>query len=205
MSKKICIIGYGGHSFVVCDIFEKCGTPVHSYFDKEEKLFNPYNLKYFGNDKSIRNIAIKDFDFFPSIGSNYIRKKSYEMILNSGGMFINAIHPSAVISKYSLFGLGTMIAAGVVINPFVKIGNGVICNTSCSIDHEVIIGDFSHICPGVVLCGNVIVGESSFLGAGTIVKQGVRIGRNTIVGAGSLVIHDIAEGMTVYGVPAKPV
>src|SRR4030095_339622 len=87
---------------------------------------------------------------------------------------INAIHPSAVISASVKMGDGVMVAANATLNPLVEIGQGVICNTSSSIDHECVIGDFSHIAPGAVLCGNVMVGRGSFVGANSVIKQGVR-------------------------------
>ena len=96
-----------------------------------------------------------------------------------------------------------MFAPRVVINPLVKIGNGVICNTACVIEHECIINDYVHIAPGAILCGNVTVGEGSFIGAGAVVKQGVTIGKNVIVGAGTVVIKDIVDNTKVIGNPQR--
>ena len=46
------LIGYSGHSYVVHAIFDAQGKKVLGYFDKEEKKYNPYNLKYFGKESS---------------------------------------------------------------------------------------------------------------------------------------------------------
>jgi acyl-[acyl carrier protein]--UDP-N-acetylglucosamine O-acyltransferase len=82
---------------------------------------------------------------------------------------------------------GIMIAANATLNPLVELGRGVICNTSTSIDHECIIGDFCHIAPGAVLCGNVTVGRSTFIGANAVIRQGIHIGNNVMIGAGTVV------------------
>jgi acetyltransferase-like isoleucine patch superfamily enzyme len=84
-----------------------------------------------------------------------------------------------------------------------KIGNGVICNTSSVVEHECFLGNFSHLAPGAILCGNVQVGENSFIGAGSVVRPGIRIGRNVIIGAGSVVVKDIPDFGKVAGNPAR--
>ncbi|HPN57619.1 MAG TPA: DapH/DapD/GlmU-related protein, partial [Chitinophagaceae bacterium] len=71
------------------------------------------------------------------------------------------------------------------------------------IDHECIIGDFTHIAPGAVLCGNVKVGRNTFIGANSVIRQGIIIGDNVTIGAGTVVVKDVPDGATVVGNPAK--
>ena len=96
-----------------------------------------------------------------------------------------------------------MIAAHVVINPLAEVGTGVICNTGCIIEHECIVGDFAHIGPGAVLCGNVKIGAGTFVGANAVIKQGITIGKNAMIGAGAIVVKDVADNITVMGIAAK--
>jgi serine O-acetyltransferase len=49
------------------------------------------------------------------------------------------------------------------------------------------------------------IGDEVFIGAGARVLGGIKIGNNAVIGANAVVIHDVAEHMTVVGIPAKAV
>ena len=202
LKKPVAIVGYSGHAFVIIDILLSAGRLVTAYCDQEAKEFNPYHLEYLGKESDVIN-KLKKFDFFACVGHNGIQEKIHTNLCQYLGNPINAIHPSAVISSSVKMGDGIMIAANATLNPLVEIGRGVICNTSTSIDHECIIGDFTHIAPGAVLCGNVKVGRNTFIGANSVIRQGIIIGDNVTIGAGTVVVKDIPDGATVVGNPAK--
>lgn len=199
------VIGYSGHSFVVCGILLAAGKEPSGYCDQEEKANNPFGLTYYGKESSAEGMEqIKKNGFFIAIGDNGIRKKIYDQLAVQQYYPSNAVHPSAIIDASAVVDeRGIMIAAGVLINPLAKIGNGAICNTGCVIEHECEVGEFAHIGPGAVLCGNVKVGSQTFIGAGAVIRQGIKIGNNAMVGAGSVVVRDVPDGTTVVGVPAK--
>ena len=202
IKKPVAIVGYSGHAYVIIDIFLNAGRLVTAYCDSDEKSMNPYHLTYLGNESEVIS-KLKKFDYFACVGHNGIREKIHTNLSQFLGSPINAIHPSAVISASVKMGDGVMIAANSTLNPLVEIGKGVICNTSTSIDHECIIGDFTHIAPGAVLCGNVSVGRSTFIGANSVIRQGITIGNNVIIGAGTVVVKDIPDNSTVIGNPAR--
>ena len=197
------LIGYSGHAFVIYGILRSIGKEVTGYCDSSEKSFNPFKLPYLGNEQ-VAITTLKANSFFIAIGDNAIREKVF-MKLSAQNLFPqNAIHASSVVDDSVMISQhGVMIAANATINPLVKIGAGVICNTSCSIDHECVLEDFVHIGPGAVLCGNVKVGSKSFIGANAVVRQGITIGSNAMIGAGAVVVKDVPDNTTVIGVPAK--
>jgi sugar O-acyltransferase (sialic acid O-acetyltransferase NeuD family) len=202
LKKPVAIVGYSGHAYVIIDILLNSGRLVTHYCDNEAKEFNPYHLNYLGKEGDVIG-RLKEFDFFACVAHNGIREKIHTNLASILGNPINAIHPSAIISPSVKMGDGIMIAANATLNPLVQLGRGVICNTSTSIDHECVIGDFCHIAPGVVLCGNVKVGKGSFIGANSVVRQGITIGNNVTIGAGTVIVKDIPDGVTVVGNPAR--
>ncbi|MNR34560.1 putative acetyltransferase EpsM [compost metagenome] len=119
-------------------------------------------------------------------------------------MLVGLIHPAAVVSRYASVDLGSVIMAGVQVNAGAQIGLGCILNTGCSVDHDCQLASAVHISPGAHLAGSVQVDEESWVGIGACVRQLVRIGRRVVVGAGAAVVTDVADDVTVVGVPARP-
>jgi len=202
LKKPVAVVGYSGHSYVIIDILLSAGRIVTAYCDAEKKERNPYHLAYLGKESESIPV-LKSFDYFIGVGHNGIRKKIFNQLVDQLGNPVNAIHPSAVISASVEMNHGIMISANATINPLVILGRGVICNTSCSIDHECIIEDFAHIAPNAVLCGNVRIGAGTFVGANAVIKQGVTVGRNVMIGAGTVIIKDVPDNTTVVGNPQR--
>ena len=138
-NKKLKIIGYSGHSFVCLEGAKSMGLDTSGYYETEEKLSNPYKLKYLGNED---NIEIDD-QLFVSIGDNRIREKIFKKIIKNNSLDLIIIHEKSIISNSVVIQKQTFINAGAIINSQVIIGKGCIVNTGAIIDHECEIGDFS--------------------------------------------------------------
>ncbi|OSZ80887.1 hypothetical protein CAP36_06510 [Chitinophagaceae bacterium IBVUCB2] len=205
MKKPIAIIGYSGHAHTGVDILIASGYTVEAYCDNEAKELNPFNLTYLGseNDPAVQE-KLKYYDYFIGVGNNNpLRRKIYEAVAPILGEPVNAIHPSAVLSPSVKLKHGHFISANVSINALTELGMTAVCNTGSVIEHGCIIGDFTFIAPGAVLCGDVTIGENTFVGANSVIKQGVKVGKNVTIGAGTVIIKDIPDGATVVGNPAR--
>jgi len=117
------------------------------------------------------------------------------------------VHPSVLHSERVEFGDGTVVCAGAIVTTNIRIGRHVHINIGCTVSHDVILGDFSTLSPGVHISGHVHVEDDVFLGTGASVINGTAgkplvIERGAIVAAGACVTRPVQPGTMVAGVPA---
>lgn len=193
MTKKLAIIGAGGHGKVVGEIALLNQFDTIDFFDDQKNKTKKFPFKIVGNIDLLKN-NLKNYDnFFVAIGDN---KKRYDQIswLKKGkNNIVSLIHPKSTVSKFSFVESGSCIMANAVINPGTFIKEGVIINTSSSIDHDCLIEDYAHISPNCSLSGNVNVGKFTHIGTGSSVHPGINIGKNVKVGIGSKIYKNIED------------
>ncbi len=197
MSKKIAIIGAGGHGKVVGEIALLNQYQTIDFFD--DRVSEIKNFPFTVIDTlDFLNEHLEDYDaFFVAIGDNQTRSDKIEWLKKYKMNIVNLIHPKSTISKFSSLGIGTCVMANAAVNPGTLIKEGVIINTSTSVDHDCVIEDFAHISPNCSLSGSVRVGKFTHLGTGTSVHPGIHIGNNVKTAVGSRVFKDILDD-TIY-------
>lgn len=202
--KKTIIVGYSGHGLVVADTAILSGYNLVGYCDLEEKINNPFGIKFFGNEKNLESKYFgNNFQFIIGIGDNKIRTKIFKFLSDRSANIISIIHPKASVSNKSKVNSGTFISSNVSVNTMSEIGLNCILNTGSIIEHDCIISDNVHVGPSAVVLGNVQIGDGSFIGSGSIIKEGLIVGKNVIIGAGSIVLKNIPDNSLSYGRPSK--
>jgi UDP-perosamine 4-acetyltransferase len=200
------IIGAGGHAKVILDMLhDRAEFTCAGCVDPDPQSASLLKVPGLGDDGALAKILSSGIRHaFVAIGSNRVRAERQQQVRALGFTIINAISRYAVISPRATLGAGVAIMPGAVINVDTVIEDGAIINTGATVDHDCRIGAFAHVAPGTHLAGNVTVGNGAFLGVGTSVIPRRVIGAWSMVGAGSAVVHDIPEGITAVGVPARP-
>lgn len=204
MTRRLGIIGAGGHGKVAAETALRCGWEEVIFFDGLASS-GPYEISHWSVVGEPASAVDERCDgYFVAIGNAAHRKTWCEWLLSHDLPLVSLLDPSAVVSQFARVGEGVLVVAGAVVNVDTLIERGAIINTRASVDHDCVIGEYSHVCPGAALGGEVRVGESSWLGIGCQVRQCTSIGRSVTVGAGATVVCDIADGLTVVGTPARP-
>jgi sugar O-acyltransferase (sialic acid O-acetyltransferase NeuD family) len=204
LDKKVILIGYSGHAYVVAETALENGFDIIGYSDKDKASSDPYGVPYLGFEKEDNFVGWEmEVSFVLGIGDNKLRQNIANLFETKGKTVETIIHKTAHISKNALIGSGSFINKKVVVNALAVVGKNVILNTGCIVEHECVLADAVHIAPGAVLAGNVKIGERTFVGANAVIKQGVVVGKDVVIGAGSVVITNIPDGKKVVGNPSR--
>ena len=126
------------------------------------------------------------------------------------------LEAGADVGPFSHLRPGSYIGRGSHVGNFVEIKES-------SLGREVKAGHFSYIGDATVGDGvnigagavtanfdgddkqHTAIEEGAFVGSDTVLVAPVRVGKGARTGAGAVVTHDVADGETVVGVPARPI
>lgn len=142
-----------------------------------------------------------------ALGNCLSRRQATQKCADLGHISATLIHPNAIISPWTKIGIGTSIAAGVIITTNVTIGDHAQINIGCTVSHDVILGNFSTLSPGVRIAGHVLIEDDVFIGINACIINGspgkpLLIGNGATIAAGACVTKPVAPRSVVAGVPA---
>lgn len=204
MSGTLAILGAGGHGRVVADVALSAGWVDVVFFDDAwPRLTSNRAFPVLGDTAALLAAADQFRELAVAIGDNQTRLFHCEKFMTAGFTLPVIVHARGYVASDAELGPGTVVCAGAVVQPGCSVGVAGIVNTSATLDHDCVLADAVHICPGAHLAGAATVGTRTWIGLGACVNQGLTIGQNVIVGAGAAVISDVADGLTVVGNPAR--
>lgn len=187
--EDIILVGFGGHAKSVADCIER--NKMYRIIGYTEPAEVESRYPYLGTDevlkyyfsKGIRNVVICQ----GYLGHGKLRQKLYKYVKDIGYTLPVITDPSSIISNTATIGEGTFIGKCAIVNAEARIGKMAIINTMSLVEHECVVGDFSHVAVAAVLCGRVEIGEAVFIGANATVIQCKEIPEGKIIPAGMVI------------------
>jgi sugar O-acyltransferase (sialic acid O-acetyltransferase NeuD family) len=213
-STDIAIYGASGFGREVAWLVESCNEN-----DARFKVVCFIDDDISKHGKVLNNIpvmALQDaYEQFPhasvvsGIGDPQIRECLMNQAEQIGFKFETLVHPRTEKSTWVEIGLGTVICAGNILTTNIVLGQHVQINLDCTLGHDVILHDYATLAPGVHVSGCVHIGKRAYIGTGAVIINGtlvspIVIGDDAVVGAGACVTKSVDPGLTVVGIPAKP-
>jgi len=194
---KILIVGSGGHAKACIDLIESEGrfeiVGIVGLPEEVGSKILQYEVVY--SDDDLHKLAKQNACIgVGQVGDASTRKRLYHHLKNLGFQMPSIQAPSSYVSKHAYVGEGTLIFQGAVVGVNSRIGCNAIINTKAQVEHDVVVGDHTHISTGVILNGGVKVGDQTFIGSGSVLRQSIKVGNNALIGMGSKVIADVLDG-----------
>ncbi len=195
------IFGAGGHGRVVADAAQ-CAALWSCVVASDRDPLRSHGELLPGVDLLAAADALaRGFAVHVAIGRAADRKA--EVAALSNGTLTSVVHPHATVSRHARVDSGCFIAAQAIVAPGVQLGLSVIVNHGAVVDHDVRVGDFSHVAPNATLGGGVRVGQGVLIGSGSTVLPGLAIADGVTVGAGAVVCDNLPQAGVYAGVPAR--
>ncbi len=191
----IVLIGAGGHATSCIDVVIAEGKYeiVGLIGLADEVGTSELGIPVIGTDQDLPRIRKNVSHAHIALGqilSSERREASYEKLRELDYELPTINSPTAIISRESHLGAGTIVMHGAQINRFASIGDNCIINSMALIEHGSVVGSHTHVSTRATINGDSVTGERCFLGSGSTIGNGVKIGDGTIIGMGICVRSD---------------
>lgn len=208
MREKIVIWGASSQALIIADIIRSQDLyEIVGFLDNvsPERVGTDFlGAPILGGDEQLEVLARQGVKhLILGVGTSRARLRLADSVRSHGYQLATAIHPRAIVAAHVPIGAGTVVMAGVVINPGAKLGDNVVISTCASVEHECTIAEGVTISAGVHMGGRVRIERAATVEIGAIIARRIRIGAGSVIGAGSIVLHDIPDGVLAYGAPAR--
>lgn len=204
------LVGGGGHASDVLQAVEAINAIRPTYQvvgildddDVDARRFVGRGVRKIG---SIDDLAGIDAAYILCLGWPSTRHAVAQRIGERGEPADPIVHPSADVGVGVELGPGSVVLGNSHLSPFVRCGAHALVSYGASVGHDTAFGSHVSVMPNAAVSGGVTAGDRVLIGTGASVLEGLHLSDDVRVGAGAAVVADVAAGLTVVGVPAKPI
>lgn len=158
---------------------------------------------------AFRRFSDTPVNCFIAVGVPAVKKTIVESVRSKLPLasFPNLIHPTVTYDRrvgQVVLGAGIILYPGVVVSCNTALGDFVTVNVNGVVGHDATIGDYCQLSPGACMCGWSVLREGVTVGTNATILPRATVEAWAVIGAGSVVLRRVPAGLTVFGVPAKP-
>jgi sugar O-acyltransferase (sialic acid O-acetyltransferase NeuD family) len=204
MKGELIVVGGGAHARVVIVAAKQAGFNVIGYTDRHPSI-PELSASYLGTDDVIGNHPNAQLVLgIGSVRADTLREAIVDRICVAAERWARVVEPSAFVAPDTSLGPGVVILAGSIVACGSVIGPHALVNSMVMVDHDCIVGGYTHLCPGSILGGGASIGPHSLMGINSCLRDHVALGANVTVGMGAVVTKPFGDGCVLAGNPAAP-
>lgn len=188
MTKKIVVVGAGGHGKSVADLlllqkeYELAGFVDDTY----PEISDVWGFPVLGrmSADTLSSLHENVGCVVVAIGNNALRESIFKLVDGLGLVMPRIVHPNAFVSPRAILGNGCVVMANAVIGTEARLGDGVIINAGAIVDHHAVVDDFGHLGVNASMAGGAYLGRLAWAQAGVALGYGVSIPEQQILKPG---------------------
>ena len=209
--RDLIVIGGGEHARVVIDaVRSRLGLfRLLGFADPApcEETIARMGVARLGDDAACIGLASADVVFVSGLGTTGVgdrRASILQPYFDAKAEFATVVHASAWVSESAQLSSGAVVLGGAQVNTGARLGAHAVVNTGAIVEHDVTLGAYVMVAPGAAIGGGAKIGDGSYVGLGARIRDHIALGARALVGMGAVVTADVADDVTVVGVPARP-
>lgn len=139
-----------------------------------------------------------------TIGDGVARARIAPALRAAGLSLVSVVAPGAYVAPSARIGAGVFVGANTIVSTGTEVGDLAVVFAQGIVGHHARVGEAATLAGGAQLGGRSRVGARAFVGLGAKVLADITVGEGATVGAGAVVTRDVPPGVTVVGIPARP-
>lgn len=202
--KKAVIFGSGSFAEIVYyylthdSLYDVAAFTVsQEHLDKD----NLFDLPILPFEEIEKQYPPEQYEMYIAVGYtkvNKIREDFYHKAKEKGYRLLTYISSNATLLSKNI-GDNCFILEDNTIQPFVHIGNNVVCWSGNHIGHHSIIEDHCYITSHVVISGHCTIKKRTFIGVNATLRDKIVIAEDNVIGAGAVILKN-TQPMQVFAV-----